>query len=76
MTYTGYPLPFYRCLRSLSGPELELIMHLACWNAQEVAVLARCRAPNITAYYASVLKPGTTQLLIIMDRTDQPPDVA
>ncbi len=35
--------------------------------AQEVAVLARCRAPNITEYYASVLKPGTTQLLIIME---------
>ena len=30
-------------------------------------MLARCRAPNITEYYASVLKPGTTQLLIIME---------
>jgi hypothetical protein len=35
--------------------------------AQEVAVLARCRAPNITEYYASVLQPGTTQLLIVME---------
>ncbi|KAK9843397.1 hypothetical protein WJX81_000440 [Elliptochloris bilobata] len=34
---------------------------------QEVAVLARCRAPNITEYYASVLRPGTTQLLIVME---------
>ena len=30
-------------------------------------MLARCRAPNITEYYASVLKPGTTQLLIVME---------
>ncbi len=30
-------------------------------------MLARCRAPNITEYYASVLQPGTTQLLIVME---------
>jgi hypothetical protein len=34
---------------------------------QEVAVLAECRSANITEYYASVMLPGTTELLIIME---------
>ena len=34
---------------------------------QEVSVLAECRSPNITEYYASVMLPGTTELLIIME---------
>jgi hypothetical protein len=44
---------------------------LSCLNStlaeQEVAVLARCRLDNITEYYASVLKPGTSELLIVME---------
>ncbi|KAK9823509.1 hypothetical protein WJX72_003256 [[Myrmecia] bisecta] len=34
---------------------------------KEVAVLARCKSNNITEYYASVLKPGSTELLIVME---------
>ena len=34
---------------------------------QEVATLARCQSDNITQYYASVLKPGTSELLIVME---------
>lgn len=34
---------------------------------REVAVLAECKSPCITHYYASVLLPGTSQLLIIME---------
>ena len=30
-------------------------------------MLAECRSPNITEYYASVMLPGTTELLIIME---------
>ena len=29
--------------------------------------MAECRSPNITEYYASVMLPGTTELLIIME---------
>ena len=36
-------------------------------NLQEVATLARCQSENITQYYASVLKPGTSELLIVME---------
>ena len=39
------------------------IRHLA----QEVSTLARCQSENITQYYASVLKPGTSELLIVME---------
>ena len=34
---------------------------------QEVSTLARCQSQNITQYYASVLKPGTSELLIVME---------
>ncbi len=34
---------------------------------QEVAVLAKCRSENITDYYASVLKPGSSELFIVME---------
>ena len=34
---------------------------------QEVQVLARCRSQNITQYYASVLQPGSTELMIVME---------
>lgn len=34
---------------------------------QEVAVLAKCRSENITEYYASVLKPGSSELFIVME---------
>ena len=34
---------------------------------QEVSVLAKCCSPNITEYFASILMPGTTELLIIME---------
>lgn len=34
---------------------------------KEVQVLARCRSQNITEYYASVLQPGSTELMIIME---------
>ena len=30
-------------------------------------MLARCRSQNITEYYASVLQPGSTELMIIME---------
>ena len=30
-------------------------------------MLARCRSRNITQYYASVLQPGTTELMIVME---------
>ena len=36
-------------------------------QVQEVATLARCQSDNITQYYASVLKPGTSELLIVME---------
>ena len=29
--------------------------------------MARCQSQNITQYYASVLKPGTSELLIVME---------
>ena len=32
-----------------------------------MATLARCQSDNITQYYASVLKPGTSELLIVME---------
>ncbi|KAK9916803.1 hypothetical protein WJX75_007240 [Coccomyxa subellipsoidea] len=34
---------------------------------KEVAVLAKCRSVNITEYYASVLKPGSSELFIVME---------
>ncbi|CAL5224972.1 g7746 [Coccomyxa viridis] len=34
---------------------------------KEVSTLARCQSQNITQYYASVLKPGTSELLIVME---------
>ncbi|CAL8467308.1 g6845 [Coccomyxa elongata] len=34
---------------------------------KEVAVLAKCRSENITDYYASVLKPGSSELFIVME---------
>lgn len=34
---------------------------------QEVSTLARCQSQNITQYHASVLKPGTSELLIVME---------
>ncbi|KAL3139596.1 hypothetical protein ABBQ38_003915 [Trebouxia sp. C0009 RCD-2024] len=34
---------------------------------KEVSVLAKCCSPNITEYFASILMPGTTELLIIME---------
>ena len=34
---------------------------------QEVAVLARCDCPNITRYFASVLRPGSSELFIVME---------
>lgn len=30
-------------------------------------MLARCQSPNITQYFASVLQPGSTELMIIME---------
>ena len=30
-------------------------------------MLAQCRSNNITEYYASVMLPGTTELLIVME---------
>ena len=36
-------------------------------DVQEVQVLARCHSKNITQYYASVLQPGTTELMIVME---------
>ena len=30
-------------------------------------MLARCHSPNITQYYASVLLPGSTELMIVME---------
>ncbi len=32
-----------------------------------MSTLARCQSENITQYYASVLKPGTSELLIVME---------
>lgn len=32
-----------------------------------MSVLAKCCSPNITEYFASILMPGTTELLIIME---------
>ena len=37
---------------------------------QEVAVLAHCRSENITEYYASVLRPGSSELFIVMELMD------
>ncbi|KAK9833192.1 hypothetical protein WJX74_009769 [Apatococcus lobatus] len=34
---------------------------------REVAVLARCDCPNITRYFASVLRPGSSELYIVME---------
>ena len=34
---------------------------------QEVAVLARCDCANITRYFASVLRPGSSELYIVME---------
>lgn len=40
-------------------------MLLTC--AQEITALAACNSNNITKYYASVLRPGTTELMIVME---------
>ncbi|EIE22150.1 Pkinase-domain-containing protein [Coccomyxa subellipsoidea C-169] len=42
-------------------------MTLQSMFLQEVAVLAKCRSENITEYYASVLKPGSSELFIVME---------
>lgn len=34
---------------------------------QEISALAGCRCPNITDYYGSVLRHGSTELMIIME---------
>ncbi len=34
---------------------------------QEITALAACNSNNITKYYASVLRPGTTELMIVME---------
>jgi hypothetical protein len=36
-------------------------------HTQEISMLAGCRCPNITEYYTALLKPGTTELLIVME---------
>lgn len=34
---------------------------------QEISALAGCRSAHITRYYASVLRPGSSELLILME---------
>ena len=34
---------------------------------QEISTLAGCHCPNITEYYGSVLQPGSTELMIVME---------
>jgi hypothetical protein len=34
---------------------------------QEIATLAGCRSPFITRYHASLIPPGSSQLLIVME---------
>jgi serine/threonine-protein kinase 24/25/MST4 len=34
---------------------------------QEISMLAGCQCPNITRYYGSVLEPGSTELMIVME---------
>jgi hypothetical protein len=34
---------------------------------QEISALACCRSPFITSYYASLIPPGSSQLLIVME---------
>ena len=34
---------------------------------QEVSVLAKCNSPNITEYFAAIMQPASTELLIIME---------
>jgi hypothetical protein len=34
---------------------------------QEISALACCRSPHITSYYASLIPPGSSQLLIVME---------
>ena len=34
---------------------------------QEIQALAGCRCNNITEYYASAVKPGSTELMIVME---------
>ena len=47
---------------------ISFIMSYYCFlGLQEVSVLAKCASPNITEYFASIMLPGTTELLIIME---------
>ena len=34
---------------------------------QEGSVLAKCNSPNITEYFAAIMQPASTELLIIME---------
>jgi len=34
---------------------------------KEISTLAGCRSPNITEYYASVIRPGSSEIMIIME---------
>ena len=36
-------------------------------SLQEVSVLAKCNSPNITEYFAAIMQPASTELLIIME---------
>lgn len=43
------------------------VVHIPCPSLQEIATLAGCRSPFITQYHASLIPPGSTQLLIVME---------
>jgi hypothetical protein len=34
---------------------------------QEISMLAGCKCKNITEYYASIMRPGGTELVIVME---------
>ena len=53
------------CLADVRSTILCLLPCLAL--PQEISALACCRSPFITSYYASLIPPGSSQLLIVME---------
>ena len=57
----------YACVQIAAYGCTPLYVLTTASVSQEVSVLAKCCSPNITEYFASIMLPGTTELLIIME---------
>ncbi len=54
---------------SAAAPHRHATQRADTWAccAQEISMLANCQCKNITDYHAAVLRPGTTELMIVME---------